>query len=113
MSKLSALFDSLVWAVPFSLAGTVFGAAIRKDVLSKRQQAAAGVFAFVMGPLCGAAATKEFGVGEFTGYVIAAFAPTVIYDVVGFVIALLQAARDDSKGIVDLLLALFPWGRKK
>jgi hypothetical protein len=112
INKINSLIDSLAWAVPFSIVGAVFGDAIRKDALSPRQRVSVGVFSFVLGPLCGAAANREFGIGEFTSYVIASIAPTVVYDFVGLVAALLRAAKDDPRGLAEIVRDLFPWGRK-
>lgn len=112
MNKLNALIDSLAWAVPFSIIGAIFGDAIRKDALTPRQRVSVGLFSFVMGPLCGAAANREFGLGEFTSYAVAAIAPTVIYDAVGLLAAILRAAKDDPRGAIGALKDLFPWGRK-
>ena len=115
ISKLQALVDSLAWAVPFSIVatfGTIFGDAIRKDALTVRQRLAVGLFSFVMGPLMGAAANREFGLGEFTSYVVAAIAPTVIYDLVGLAAALLRSAKDDPRGWLAALKEIFPWGRR-
>ena len=112
MNKLQAILDSLAWAVPFSLVGAVFGDAIRKDVLTPRQRLAAGMFSFVMGPLMGAAANREFGVGEFTAYVIAAIAPTVVYDLVGLVAAIIRAAKDDPRDTIAFIKDMLPWGKK-
>ena len=111
-SKLQALVDSLAWAVPFSVIGALFGDAIRKDVLTPRQRFAVGLFSFVMGPLMGAAANREFGLGEFTSYVVAAFAPTVIYDVVGLAAAVLRSAKDDPRGWIGALKDIFPWSKR-
>lgn len=112
MTKLQALLDSLAWAVPFSIVGAVFGDAIRKDALTPRQRFAAGLFSFVMGPLCGAAANREFGVGEFTAYVIAALAPTVIYDLVGLLAAIIRTAKDDPRDTIAFIKDMLPWGKK-
>lgn len=112
MTKLQALIDSLAWAVPFSLIGAIFGDAIRKDALTPRQRIAVGLMSFVMGPLCGAAANREFGLGEFTSYGIAAIAPTMIYDAVGLLAAILRAAKEDPRGWLGAVKELFPWGRK-
>lgn len=112
MNKLNTLIDSLQWAVPFSLLGAIFGDTIRKDVLTPRQRLVVGVFSFVVGPLCGAAANREFGMGEFTSYVIAAIAPTFIYDVIGLVAAVLQSAEEDPRGWLKAIASIFPWGRK-
>jgi hypothetical protein len=112
INKINSLLDSLAWAVPFSVVGAVFGDAIRKDALSPRQRVAVGMLCFVVGPLSGAAANREFGLGEFTSYVIASFAPTVAYDFIGMVVALLRAAKDDPRGAFGALRDLFPWGRK-
>lgn len=59
-----------------------------------------------------AKSNREFGAGEFTSYVIAAFAPSVIYDAVGLVAAVLRAGRDDPRGVLAVLKDLWPWGRK-
>lgn len=112
MNKLNTLIESLQWAVPFSLLGAIFGNEIRKDVLTPRQRLVVGAFSFVIGPLCGAAANREFGMGEFTSYVIAAIAPTFVYDVIGLIVAVLRAAERDPKGWLGAVTSIFPWGRK-
>lgn len=112
MNKLNTLIDSLQWAVPFSLLGAVFGDTIRKDVLTPRQRLVVGLFSFVMGPLCGAAAFREFGTGEFTSYVIAAIAPTFIYDVIGLVAAVIQSAEKDPSGWLKTIASIFTRGRQ-
>ena len=112
MNKLNALVDSLAWAVPFSLIGAVFGDSIRKDALTPRQRVTVGLFSFVIGPLSGAAAYREFGLGEFTSYVIASFAPTVVYDLVGLLAAIIRAAKDDPRGMIGALKDFFPWGKR-
>ena len=112
MNKLNAILDSLAWAVPFSIIGAVFGDAIRKDALTPRQRIAVGLFSFVMGPLSGAAANREFGLGEFTSYAIAAVAPTVVYDLVGLVASVLKSAKDDPRGWLGAVKELFPWGKR-
>ena len=112
VNKLNALLDSLAWAVPFSIIGAVFGDAIRKDALTHRQRIAVGLFSFVMGPLSGAAANREFGLGEFTSYAIAAVAPTVVYDLVGLVASVLKSAKDDPRGWLGAVKELFPWGKR-
>ena len=112
INKINTLIDSLQWAVPFSLLGAIFGNEIRKDVLTPRQRLVVGAFSFVIGPLCGAAANREFGMGEFTSYVIAAIAPTFIFDVIGLVAAVLQSAERDPSGWLKTIASIFPWGRK-
>lgn len=112
MNKLNTLIESLQWAAPFSLLGTVFGDTIRKETLTPRQRVVVGMFSFVMGPLCGAAATREFGAGEYSGYVIAAVAPTFVYDVIGLVAAVIHSAEKDPRGWVGAIASIFPWGRK-
>ena len=115
MNKLQATLDalfSLILTVPLSFVGAIFGDAIRKDVLTARQRFAIILFSFVMGPICGAAANREFGVGEFTSYAIAAIAPTVIYDLIGLLAALISAAKNDPRDTAEFLKGLLPWGRK-
>lgn len=112
MNKLNAILDSLAWAVPFSLVGAVFGDAIRKDALTPRQRIAVGMFSFMMGPLFGAMANREFHIGEFTSYVIAAIAPTFVYDAVGLVASVIRAAKDDPRDTIAFLRDLLPWGKK-
>ena len=112
MNKFNAIFDSLAWAVPFSLIGAVFGDAIRKDALTPRQRIAVGLFSFMMGPLFGAAANREFGIGEFTSYVIAAVAPTFVYDCIGLVASLIRAAKDDPRDTIAFIKDILPWGKK-
>ena len=112
MNKLQALLDSLAWAVPFSVVGAVFGDAIRKDALTPRQRIAVGLFSFVMGPLSGAAANREFGLGEFTSYAIAAVAPTVVYDLIGLFASVLRSAKEDPRGWFASIKDMIPWGKR-
>lgn len=112
MNKLNALIENLSWAVPFSLVGALFGDAIRKDALTARQRLAVGLFSLMMGPLCGAAANREFGLGDFTSYVIAAVTPTVTYDLVGLLASIIDAAKNDPRGAIGIVKDLLPWGKK-
>ena len=112
MTKLQALWDSLAWAAPFSFVGAFFGDAIRKDALSPRQRVAVGLLSFVMGPLMGAAANREFGLGEFTSYVIAAIAPTFVYDCIGLIATILRIAKEDPRGVAEFIKDFLPWGKK-
>lgn len=115
MNKLQATLDtflSLILTIPLSLVGAIFGDAVRKDVLTRRQRLAIMLMSFVMGPICGAIANRELGVGEFTSYAIAAVAPTVTYDIVGLVAAIIRAAKDDPKDAIEFIKSLLPWGRK-
>ena len=112
MNKLQALLDSLAWAVPFSVVGAVFGDAIRKDALTPRQRIAVGLLSFVMGPLMGAAANREFGMGEFTSYAIAAVAPTVVYDLVGLFASVLRSAKEDPRGWLAAVKDMIPWVKR-
>jgi len=112
MNKLNTILDSLAWAVPFSLVGAVFGDAIRKDALTTRQRVAVGLFSFMMGPLFGAIGNREFGLGEFTSYAIAAVAPTFVYDVVGLVASIIRAAKDDPRDTIAFIRDMLPWGKK-
>ena len=110
--KLGALWDALAWLVPFSLVGAVFGDAIRKDALTPRQRVAAGLFSLMMGPVCGAAAMREFGWSDFSALAVASVAPTVAYDAIGLVASLLRAAKDDPRGWFAIIKDALPWGRK-
>lgn len=112
MNKLNAIIDSLAWALPFSLVGAVFGDAIRKDALTPRQRVAVGLFSFMMGPLFGAIANREFGLGEFTSYAIAAVAPTFVYDVVGLFASVIRIAKDDPRGVAEYVKDFLPWVKK-
>jgi hypothetical protein len=112
VSKLNAIIDSLAWALPFSLVGAVFGDAIRKDALTNRQRVAVGLFSFMMGPLFGAIANREFGLGEFTSYAISAVAPTFVYDVVGLVASIIRIAKDDPRGVAEYVKDFLPWVKK-
>lgn len=112
MNKFNAIIDSLAWAVPFSLIGAVFGDAIRKDALTPRQRVAVGLFSFMMGPLFGAIANREFGLGEFTSYAISAVAPTFVYDVVGLFASVIRIAKDDPRGVAEYVKDFLPWVKK-
>ena len=115
VNKLQATLDafiSLALTIPLSFIGTFFGDAIRKEVLTARQRFAVMLLSFVMGPICGAIANRELGFGEFTSYAIAAIAPTITYDLIGFVAAIIQAAKNDPKDTIEFLKVLWPWGRK-
>jgi uncharacterized membrane protein YoaK (UPF0700 family) len=115
VSKLQATLDafiSLALTIPLSFIGTFFGDAIRKEVLSPRQRFAVMMLSFVMGPICGAIANRELGIGEFTSYAIAAIAPTITYDVIGFVAALIRIAKDDPRGVAEYVKDFLPWVKK-
>jgi hypothetical protein len=43
---------------------------------------------------------------------VAAIIPTVAYDVVGLIAAVLRGAKDDPRGWLTLIKEMFPWGRK-
>jgi uncharacterized membrane protein YoaK (UPF0700 family) len=115
VNKLQATLDafiSLALTIPLSFIGTFFGDAIRKEILTPRQRFAVMLLSFVMGPICGAIANRELGFGEFTSYAIAAIAPTLTYDIIGFVVAIIQAAKNDPDDMVEFFKSIFPWGRK-
>lgn len=107
--RLTALWDALWWLVPFSFVGAIFGDAIRKDVLTRRQRVAVGVFCLMLGPLAGAVTIKEWGWSEFAALGIAAVAPTVAYDVIGLAAAILHYARDNPDKLREMLSSLWPW----
>lgn len=113
--RLSAFLDALWFLVPFSFVGAFFGDSFRKDVLSPRQRVAAGLFALFIGPVAGMMVTREWGWHEVTGYAIAAVIPTLSYDAIVLVAALLSQIRQDPLGgirkIWDAIVAAFP-GRK-
>lgn len=111
--KLQALWDALAWLIPFSLVGAVFGDAIRRDALTPRQRIAAGLFSLMLGPVMGMAAIKEWGWSEFSALAVASVIPTLAYDGIGLLAAILRQAKDDPRGwvgvIKDALAALLPW----
>ena len=109
--------EALLIFAPFSLIGAFFGDSIRKDVLTRRQRMAASAFAWVMGPVLDAATVNDLGWSIYTGVAVAAAAPTVTYDVIALVRALLLQAKDDPRSwivilkdlLVAALTALLPW----
>jgi len=104
--------DALLVFIPFSLVGAVFGDAIRRDVLTRRQRGIAGLFCIVLGPVCGRIVISEWGWSDWSGLAVAAIIPTVAYDVVGLIAAVLRGAKDDPRGWLTLIKEMFPWGRK-
>lgn len=106
------VMDALLVFVPFSLVGAIFGDAIRKDVLTRRQRGVAGLFCIVLGPVCGRIVISEWGWSDWSGLAVAAIVPTLAYDIVGLVAAVLRGAKEDPRGWITLIKELFPWGRK-
>jgi len=104
--------DALLVFIPFSLVGAVFGDAIRRDVLTRRQRGIAGLFCLVLGPVCGRVVISEWNWSDWSGLAVAAIMPTVAYDIVGLFTAVLQKAKEDPRGWITLIKELFPWGRK-
>lgn len=115
--RLEALWAALWWLVPFSLVGAIFGDAIRKDVMTRRQRVAVGLFCLMLGPLMGAVAIREWQWSDFSALAVAAVVPTLAYDAIGLVTAFLVTGRDDPRGwvtlvkdtVAALLSALLPW----
>lgn len=115
--RLETLWNALWWLVPFSLIGAIFGDAIRKDVLTRRQRTAAGLFCLLLGPLMGAVAMREWEWSDFSALAVAAVVPTLAYDAVGLIAALLRTGKEDPRGwvtllkdtLASLLAALLPW----
>jgi hypothetical protein len=111
------ILDALWVFLPFSLIGAVFGDSIRKDVLTRRQRAVAGLFSWMMGPLCGQAVFNDLEWSMWVALAVASAVPTIVFDVIGLVAALLRQPRDDLKGwlvlikdtLVAALAALLPW----
>lgn len=114
-----AVGEALLIFAPFSLIGAFFGDAIRKDVLTRRQRAAASLFSWIMGPVLGMVTVNDLGWSMFTGFAVAAAAPTVTYDVIALFRAFLRQMQDDPRGwvtivkdtLVAALAALLPWRR--
>ncbi|WP_422036529.1 hypothetical protein [Reyranella sp.] len=112
-----AIVESLLIFAPFSLVGAFFGDAIRKDVLTPRQRAAASLFSWIMGPVLGLVTVTDLGWSLVTGFAVAAAAPTVTYDVIALVKAFLRQMQDDPRSwiaivrdtLVAALSALLPW----
>jgi hypothetical protein len=104
--------DALLVFIPFSLVGAVFGDAIRRDVLTRRQRGIAGLFCLVLGPVCGRVVISEWQWSDWSGLAVAAIIPTVAYDIVGLVAAVLRGAKDDPRGGLALINEMFPWVRK-
>lgn len=107
--KLTALWDALWWLVPFSFVGAIFGDAIRKDVLTRRQRVAVGAFCLMLGPIAGAVAIREWGWTDFAALGVAAVSPTVAYDAIGLVAAVLRYAKDNPDKLREILTGLWPW----
>lgn len=111
------ILEALLIFAPFSLIGAIFGDTIRKDVLTRRQRAAAALFSWVMGPLLGWATVSDLGWSLVTGLAVASAAPTVTYDVIALVKAFLRQMQDDPRSwvtilrdtLVAALSALLPW----
>ena len=108
-NRLSLLWDALWWLVPFSFVGAAFGDAIRKDVLTNRQRVIVGGFAIFMCPAMAWAGMREFGLADYYGILIAGFGPTVTYDVVVLVAALLRWLRENQGKVWDFVVGLVPW----
>ena len=112
-----AIAEALLIFAPFSLVGAFFGDSIRKDVLTRRQRMAASAFSWVMGPVLGGVTVNDLGWSIYTGFAVAAAAPTVTYDVIALVRAFLLQAKDDPRSwivilkdlLVAALAALLPW----
>ena len=112
-----AIAEALLIFAPFSLVGAFFGDSIRKDVLTRRQRMAASAFSWVMGPVLGGVTVNDLGWSIYTGFAVAAAAPTVTYDVIALVRAFLLQAKDDPRSwvvilkdlLVAALTALLPW----
>lgn len=100
--------DLFLPLVPFSIAGAVFGDSIRKDVLTKRQRVAAGLFSLCMGPVGALVVTRDLGWSEYAGWGVAAIVPTLAYDAVGMLTAALRYVKDNPGALKDL----WPWGKK-
>lgn len=107
--RFTALWDALFWLIPFSFVGALFGDAIRKDVLNRRQRVAVGLFCMMLGPVLGATAIREWNWSDFAALSIAAVVPTVTYDVIGLVAALLRYVRENPDKIREMLASLLPW----
>lgn len=111
------ILDALLVFVPFSLIGAVFGDAIRKDVLTRRQRGAAGLFCLVLGPLMGMVAIHEWHWSDVSGLAVAAVVPTLAYDAIGLAGSILRQGKEDPRGwaaiakdtVVAVLGALLPW----
>lgn len=112
-----AIAEALLVYAPFSLIGAVFGDTIRKDVLTVRQRVAATLFSWTLGPVLGHVTVNDLGWSLFAGLAVAAVTPTVTYDVIALVRALLLQAKDDPRSwitilkdlLVAALSALLPW----
>jgi hypothetical protein len=112
-----AIAEALLIFAPFSVVGAFFGDSIRKDVLTRRQRMAASAFSWVMGPVLAAVTVNDLGWSVYTGFAVAAAAPTVTYDVIALVRAFLLQAKDDPRSwivilkdlLVAALSALLPW----
>lgn len=113
--RIDALVDALWFLIPFSFVGAFFGDSFRRDVLTSRQRVAAGLFALFVGPAAGLLVTREWGWQDVTGLAIAAVVPTLSYDLIVLVAALLSQIRADPLGglrkVWDALAAILP-GRK-
>lgn len=112
-----AIAEALLIFAPFSVVGAFFGDSIRKDVLTRRQRMAASAFSWIMGPVLAAVTVNDLGWSIYTGFAVAAAAPTVTYDVIALVRAFLRQAKDDPRSwvvilkdlLVAALTALLPW----
>lgn len=96
--RISALVDALWFLIPFSFVGAFFGDSFRSDVLTSRQRVSAGLFALFVGPAAGLLVTREWGWHDVTGFAIAAVVPTLSYDLIVLVAALLSQLRTDPLG---------------
>ncbi|WP_299109781.1 hypothetical protein [uncultured Bradyrhizobium sp.] len=113
--RIGALVDALWFLIPFSFVGAFFGDSFRRDVLTSRQRVSAGLFALFIGPAAGLLVTREWGWHDVTGFAIAAVVPTLSYDLIVLVAALLSQLRTDPLGglrkVWDAIAAILP-GRK-
>lgn len=114
-----AIAEALLIFAPFSVVGAFFGDSIRKDVLTRRQRMAASAFSWIMGPVLAAVTVNDLGWSIYTGFAVAAAAPTVTYDVIALVKAFLLQVRDDPRSWITILkdtivavLAALPSWRK-
>ena len=113
------IIDALLVFVPFSVVGAIFGDAVRKDALTRRQRAAAALFSLAIGPILGMVVIRDLGWSDWTGLAVAAVVPTLSYYVIALAAAVLRQGREDPRGWVTLfkdtvvaaLQALLPWRR--
>lgn len=108
-NRLSLLWDALWWLAPFSLVGAVFGDAIRKDALTKRQRVITGAFSIMVSGVMAWTGMRELGLADYYGILIALLGPTITYDVVVLVAALLRYLRENPDKIRETLAGFLPW----